>query len=87
MLSGKRLRVLLGRRLRASRLSLGFEAEHFADELGLSTETYTRIEQGEMAPPLNALIYAAKITGKSLDFLLTGRRFRRGCEVLIAALF
>jgi transcriptional regulator with XRE-family HTH domain len=69
--------LLLGRRLRASRLVLGFDAQNFAEELGLMPEVYARIELGKKEPPLGALIRAAKITGKSLDFLLTGRSFSK----------
>lgn len=71
----KCFRMRLGRRLRAARLSLGFGAEDFAEELGIKPEAYERIEQGERCPPLGTLVQVAQITGKSLDFLLTGRSF------------
>jgi transcriptional regulator with XRE-family HTH domain len=69
------VRLMLGRRLRSARASLGFDVDAFAEELGLSPETYKRIEEGKVAPDLKTLVLAAKITGKSLDFLLTGRQF------------
>lgn len=81
----KRFRVLLGRRLRASRLSLGFDADNFAEELGMTPDAYEQVELGEKEPGLIALVHAAKITGKSLDFLVTGRRFLR-CGTLLSVL-
>lgn len=69
--------VLFGRRLRAARVATGFDLSHFAEELGIPVQEYEKIEQGTQAPALDDLVYAARITGKSLDFLLTGADFRK----------
>lgn len=63
----------IGRRLRAARTYLDLDEDGFAHELGLSTDTYRDIERGEVDPDLDTLLLAAQITGKSVDFLLTGR--------------
>jgi hypothetical protein len=38
----------------------------------MRTKRYRAIEDGEKAPTLDELIAIARITGKTLDFLITG---------------
>ena len=64
--------ILFGRRLRASRVAIGFGVGAFAAELGLSSEDYEKIENGNMQPDLDTLICIAKLTDRSLDFLIAG---------------
>lgn len=66
-------RRLIGRRFRVARLSLGFGEDEFAHEVGLAPDAYRDIERGDAVPDLETLTFAARITGKSIDFLLTGR--------------
>jgi transcriptional regulator with XRE-family HTH domain len=43
----------------------------FAAELGLAREAYRRYERGEVAPPMSVLVSIRRITGISLDYLVT----------------
>lgn len=64
-----------GRRLRACRIAAGFEnAADFAHELGIEGPTYRRYERGEAEPPFEVLISMSRLTGKTIDFLITGRK-------------
>lgn len=68
-----------GERLRICRLAAGYATqlefvESFSNELGLELGAYKRYERGEASPDFYLLPEIAKKLGKSLDFLLTGRR-------------
>lgn len=62
------------RRLRVVRVSSGFsEATDFAEALNMCPERYQRIESGQdMASP-DELEMISRATGKTIDFLVTGR--------------
>lgn len=63
-----------GRRLRAARITAGYdEAADFAAVLGLESPRYRRYERGESMPPLDVLEDIADRTRRSLDWLLLGR--------------
>lgn len=67
------MRRLLAKRLRAARLSCGFQdVRAFADALDMPAERYERFEEGLEEPGYDDLAHIAKITGKTLDFLITG---------------
>lgn len=79
MILTRREHLMLGRRLRAARSSTGFDLQSFAEEIGLSAGEYELIEDGKEAGlSLDVLSDAARITGKCLEFLLTGRTCRSG---------
>lgn len=65
----------LGRRIKAARILTGFDEADFAIELGIPLEHYRRIELGAAEPSLAVLVTIARLAGKSLDFMLTGRAF------------
>lgn len=44
----------------------------FAQLLGLAEETYRRYERGETEPSLTTLTKLHRLTGASLDYLITG---------------
>lgn len=50
----------------------GINQEEFADLLGVGSEAYRRYERGETQPKLNTLVRLRRLTGTSLDWLLTG---------------
>lgn len=66
--------VLFGRRLRAARIATGFEvAEDFAHALGIDAARYAQFEAGEADPTITELRSIGMVTGRSIDFLVTGR--------------
>lgn len=68
-----RLMRQFGRRLRAARLTTGYEeAADFAKDLGIEPARYRRYERGEAMPPLDILQGIARATGRNLHWLLTG---------------
>lgn len=64
-----------GRRLRAARISAGYEeASDFASDLGIESPRYRKYERGEIMPPLDVLDGIVRLTERSLDWLLLGKR-------------
>lgn len=64
-----------GRRLRATRITAGYEeAADFAADLGIGAPRYRKYERGESVPPLDVLESIVRTTGRSLDWLLLGRQ-------------
>lgn len=63
-----------GRRLRAARITAGYEdAIDFANDLGIDAPRYRKYERGNSMPPLDVLQDIARMTGRSLDWLLLGQ--------------
>lgn len=63
-----------GRRLRAARITAGYEsANAFCRDLGVDGTRYRRYERGETLPPLDVLEGIVKLTGSSLDWLQLGK--------------
>ena len=63
--------IAFGKRLRFSRLVAGYEkAAAFSRDLGVTEARYRRYERGGIQPPIDVLIEAAVLTGRTLDFLL-----------------
>lgn len=72
---GDRMMRDFGTRLRASRITSGYEsAQVFASDLAIDAQRYRKYERGESIPPLEVLEQIVKLTGKSLDWLLLGNR-------------
>lgn len=72
---GDRLMRDFGRRLRAARITAGYDdATEFAKDLGIESPRYRKYERGESLPPLEILDAIAAITGRSLDWLLRGQK-------------
>lgn len=70
--------LMLGRRLRASRIASGFDdPDYFAQFLGVRPQMYRRAEAGTAkgADLLSLLIMVGEITNRSLDFLVRGREW------------
>lgn len=64
---------LLAKRLRAARLSCGFQdVKAFASALDMPAERYERFEEGLERPDFEDLRIISKITGKNMDFLING---------------
>ena len=69
-----RLMHAFGRRLRAARITAGYEeATDFASDLGLEPPRYRKYERGESMPPLDVLAAIVRTTGRSLDWLMLGQ--------------
>lgn len=67
-----------GRRLRAARITAGYEeAGDFAEELGIAPARYRKYERGESMPPLDVLEDIVRITERSLDWILSGQMSER----------
>lgn len=65
---------LFGRRLRAARTACGYEeAASFAADLNVPTADYLEIEDGKREPDLHFVEDTARLTGRTIDFLVLGR--------------
>jgi transcriptional regulator with XRE-family HTH domain len=68
-------RVMFARRLSAAREAAGYPTmREFADALGVSEARYRRWEAAETEPDLFYLQKIARMTGASLDTLISGDR-------------
>lgn len=64
-----------GRRLRAARLTAGWEqAVDFGAQIGCEKARYGRYERGEVTPPLDVLEDIVGHLGVTLDWLLLGKK-------------
>ncbi len=61
---GARIRALRGEMLQ----------EELAPKLGISQGQLSKIESGRLAPTLEALVRLANQFGKSLDWIITGKK-------------
>lgn len=67
-------RVDFAKRLQAARIAAGYEDhKKFAGAIGVASPTYGRWERAETEPNIYYLSRIAEATGKSLDWLLTGK--------------
>lgn len=67
-------RVEFSKRLQAARIAAGYEDhKKFAKAIGVASPTYGRWERAETEPNILFLGRIAEATGKSLDWLLTGK--------------
>jgi transcriptional regulator with XRE-family HTH domain len=63
----------LPNRLRAARLAAGFsDPTVFAAFVRIKPKRYKSIEEGKVAPTLDELSFIARITNKTLDFIVRG---------------
>lgn len=68
-------RQAFANRLAAARVASGFETmREFSEALGISEARYRRWEAAETEPDLMHLQKIARITGVSLDVLISGQR-------------
>lgn len=69
-----RLMHQFGRRLRAARITAGYEeATDFAEDLGIEAPRYRKYERGESLCPLDVLQDIIRLTGRTSDWLLLGQ--------------
>lgn len=74
----KRMLREFGKRLRASRIAVGYAtAEDFAKDVGIEAARYRQYERGGAMPPIDLLDAFCQLTDKSSDFLLFGRGLAR----------
>lgn len=62
----------MANRIKESRNALGCTQEQFAEVIGLSASSYTKIENAFQKPALDTLIRIAEKLGVSIDFLVFG---------------
>jgi transcriptional regulator with XRE-family HTH domain len=68
-------RVAFARRLESARVAAGYETmRDFSKELGVSEATYRRWEAAETEPNIFHLQKISRLTGVSLDILISGQR-------------
>lgn len=64
---------VFGRRLRAARVATGFyNADDFAQVLGMAPAKYRRFEGGDAEPDLTELQQISEILSRSIDWLVRG---------------
>lgn len=68
-------------RLKELREARGLTQEELADLMGVVPRQYQRYERGEGEPKLAGWIFLADFYDVSLDYLVDGRRNRRGAEL------
>lgn len=69
----QRLMKEFGKRLRASRIAIGYEnAADLARDLDIDPNRYRHYERGTHLPPIDTLSDLREVLGKSLDFLIAG---------------
>lgn len=67
-----------GRRLRAARITAGYEkASEMAEKLGITSPRYRKYERGQSLPPVDILAGIVATTGRSSDWLLLGKMPKR----------
>lgn len=64
--------IVMGQRIRATRISRGMKADKLAEAVGIAAESIGHIECGARRPSLVALFRIAETLDVSLDYL-TGR--------------
>jgi len=62
----------MANRIKARRITLDYTQEAFAETIGLSASSYTKIENAFQKPGLDTLIAIAEKLGVSLDYLVHG---------------
>lgn len=63
----------IGQRIKNIRLKLNKTQNYFADILYISPSYLALIESGKRTPNLEILVQISKITGISIDYLVTGK--------------
>lgn len=63
----------IGNRIRARRAELGLTQQELADELGVTHQHISRIENDQVAPSLDLLVALSARLGTSAEWLLTGQ--------------
>ena len=64
--------LLMGERIRNSRLKASITQEYIASEIGISLRFYQMIERGEKRPSLDTLLSLSRLLCTSIDYILLG---------------
>lgn len=59
-------------RIKEARKNLGYTQERFAEDIGVSASSYTKIENAFQKPKLDTLIKISAMLKTSLDYLVFG---------------
>ncbi len=62
----------IGQRIR--KLRADGQQENFARQLGITQSQLSKIERGALPPSVEVLIRLREISGKSIDWILTGKK-------------
>jgi len=63
----------IGRRVKIAREGLAYTRKEFARELGMKPKRLRKVEEGRIGIEAAALGVVAKLSGRSLSFLVHGR--------------
>lgn len=72
------VRKEFGRRLRATRFSLGYTQQQMAYALGINFARYNKYEIGRSEAPYDVLCKIVQVANVDLNYLITGQTGRRG---------
>jgi len=67
----------MGDRIKARRKALRFTQEQFAELIGISSSSYTRIENAFQKPSLDTLIKISQFLKISIDYIIFGLESKR----------
>ena len=71
----------MSNRIKARRESLNFTQEQFAELIGISLSSYTKIENAFQKPALDTLIKISKNLNLSLDYMVFGTNECKASEI------
>lgn len=74
----------VGNRIKTQRRYLGYTQQKVYDELDISQNHYSRIENGHIGMSFDILIKLSEILGLSIDYILTGRLNNQSCPDFVA---
>ncbi len=72
MMTKRRMRRVIGERLKALRMTQNLTSDQFAKSIGVKGGRYRRWQRGEVQPPLEVIYEIRRVTGYSLDRLIFG---------------
>lgn len=70
MLEGRKLRILIGERIKALRLERQWSQESLASSVGIKTDTLRQIEKGRNDPRIGCISNLANALGIELNALI-----------------
>ena len=62
----------MANRIKERRSALGYTQEEFSEKIGISTSSYTKIENAFQKPSLDTVIKLSKELGISIDYIIHG---------------
>ncbi len=65
--------LAIGQRIQNQRLALGYTQQYVYDQLDISQNHYSRIENGHVGMSFEILLQIAEILQLSTDYILTGK--------------